>query len=399
MRAFRTFLFWTHLSIALLAALIILLMSVTGVLLTYERQMIAWSDAEFRSQVPAAEPSRLPIATVIERARASEAALREPGVSVLVAAEADAPVRLSVGPRRFYADAYSGQVLGEGGAGMRSFMSGLRDWHRWLAMSDGRSFAIARAITGWSNVIFAVLILSGLYLWMPKRWTWKHLRPVTLFAWRHQTGKARDFNWHNVIGLWTAIPLFIVVVSAVPISFPWGNALVYTIFGETPPAGRGSGGPAARAGDEDPAARQAARVAALDAIDARLATASQRVAGWRTISFRLPESPSDPVAFSLDRGDGGQPQLRSTLTLLAGSGEEVEYQAFGDLSRGRRLRSITRFAHTGEVLGIPGQTIAGIVSFGGIILVWTGVALAWRRFRAWIARRAAQPAMSRSSAA
>jgi len=46
-----------------------------------------------------------------------------------------------------------------------------------------------------------------------------------------------------------------------------------------------------------------------------------------------------------------------------------------------------RFAHTGEVLGLPGQTVAGLVSLGAAVLVWTGLALAWRRFRAWRGRR------------
>ena len=49
-------------------------------------------------------------------------------------------------------------------------------------------------------------------------------------------GKARDFNWHNVIGSWCAIPLFIVVLSALPISFGWFNSFVYRVVGETPPA-------------------------------------------------------------------------------------------------------------------------------------------------------------------
>jgi len=38
-----------------------------------------------------------------------------------------------------------------------------------------------------------------------------------------------------------------------------------------------------------------------------------------------------------------------------------------------------RFLHTGEALGITGQTIAGLVSFTSLIMVWTGLALAWRR--------------------
>jgi hypothetical protein len=48
---------------------------------------------------------------------------------------------------------------------------------------------------------------------------------------------------------------------------------------------------------------------------------------------------------------------------------------------------LLRFAHTGEVAGIVGQTVAGLVSAGGAFLVWTGLALAFRRFRVWAGRR------------
>ena len=111
------------------------------------------------------------------------------------------------------------------------------------------------------------------------------------------------------------------------------------------------------------------------------------MAGWRTINLRLPQSDSAPLAFAIDRGDGGQPHLRSTLTLDRKSGDVVSYEDFSTLSTGRRIRNVMRFAHTGEVLGIPGQTIAGLVSLGGVVLVWTGIALTLRRFFAWRGRR------------
>jgi uncharacterized iron-regulated membrane protein len=94
--------------------------------------------------------------------------------------------------------------------------------------------------------------------------------------------------------------------------------------------------------------------------------------------------------FTIDRGDGGQPHLRSTLTIDRNTAAVVRHETFSDLSLGRRIRNTMRFAHTGEVLGIPGQTVAGIVSAGGALLVWTGLALAWRRFRAWRSRRSRQ---------
>jgi uncharacterized iron-regulated membrane protein len=194
-------------------------------------------------------------------------------------------------------------------------------------------------------------------------------------------GKARDFNWHNVIGMWSAVPLFIVVVSAVPISFRWANDAVYHAVGEQPPAARGAG-----------AVREGGRQAPLQlaGLNGMWARAERQVPGWRTINLRLPQTNSAPLAFAIDRGDGGQPHLRSTLTLDRESGSVVSYEDFSTLSTGRRIRNVMRFAHTGEVLGIPGQTIAGLVSLGGVVLVWTGIALALRRFVAWRARRQAR---------
>jgi uncharacterized iron-regulated membrane protein len=102
--------------------------------------------------------------------------------------------------------------------------------------------------------------------------------------------------------------------------------------------------------------------------------------------------------FAIDRGDGGQPHLRTTLTLARRTGDVVSEETFADLTLGRRIRNVMRFAHTGEVLGIPGQTIAGVVSAGGAVLVWTGFALAWRRFRAWLRRAAiSSPAVPRTA--
>jgi len=39
------------------------------------------------------------------------------------------------------------------------------------------------------------------------------------------------------------------------------------------------------------------------------------------------------------------------------------------------------------VLGVVGQTIAGIVSLGAVFLVYTGLALTLRRFAKWMRRR------------
>ena len=72
---------------------------------------------------------------------------------------------------------------------------------------------------------------------------------------------------------------------------------------------------------------------------------------------------------------------------LAPNGDLVSYESFASQTPARRLRSIMRFAHTGEVLGFAGQTVAGLATAGGTVLVYTGIALAFRRLGAWWSRR------------
>ena len=103
------------------------------------------------------------------------------------------------------------------------------------------------------------------------------------------------------------------------------------------------------------------------------------------MTMRLGDSATAPVVISLDAGYGGQPQLRSTITIDRATSAVAKAETFDDLGPGRRARSWLRFVHTGEYYGLAGQTIAGIVSAGSAVLVYTGIALALRRL--WARRR------------
>ena len=112
----------------------------------------------------------------------------------------------------------------------------------------------------------------------------------------------------------------------------------------------------------------------------------------------MPTTDAAPVVFTIDQGTGGQPHKRGTLTLDRATGSVVKWEPFSSNSPGRRLRTILRFAHTGEVLGLPGQTIAGVASAGGAVLVYTGLALSLRRFLSWRRRRTGIDARQSSAA-
>jgi uncharacterized iron-regulated membrane protein len=376
----RRVLFWAHLTAGVCAGLVILTMSFTGVLLMYERQLIEWSDRAYRTAPPSDQATRLPIETLL--ARAVEQRPQQAPTAITLRADRSAPAAIAFGQTTLYQDVYSGRLVGEPTASVRRVMSEARAWHRWLSL-DGDGRAVGKAISGWSNLVFLFIVLSGMYLWIPRS-GWRGVRAVARFR-TGLRGKARDFNWHNVIGIWSAVPLAIIVATAAPISFPWANALVYRIAGEAPPA------PAAPAGrtNTSPRAENAPRAVSTDGLDGLWARAEQQIPGWRSINLRLAGAGEGPAVFTIDEGNGGQPQLRSTLSLNRKTGEVVRWEPFAAQTAGRRLRSWTRFTHTGEYYGLVGQTVAGIASAGAVVLVVTGLSLALRRAAGWRARRSA----------
>jgi uncharacterized iron-regulated membrane protein len=291
------------------------------------------------------------------------------------------------GTRTLYVNPYTGYVYGEGtGASVRAFFSAMTNWHRWLGRSVEHRNA-ARSVTAACNLGFLFLVVSGFFLWWPRVLTWVHIRRV--FWWRRGLRpKAREFNWHHVIGVWSAIPLAIIVSSGVVMSYPWANNLVYRLAGEAPPAPGSGRGAAPRAAAESAGGRRGradGRASnSLAGLDSPVERAEASHVDWQILTLRLPESSTAPVTFTVDRGDGGQPQLRATMTMDSGSGQIIRTEGFSDQTPGRRARSWLRFAHTGEAFGLGGQTVAGLASAGGTMLVYTGLSLAIRR---WAARR------------
>src|SRR6185437_7413848 len=115
----------------------------------------------------------------------------------------------------------------------------------WLG-TEGEGRAAARSITGACNLAFLWLALTGVYLWWPRSWTWRALKTSLVFSTRLR-GKARDWNWHNVIGFWSSSVLLVLTLTAAVMSYPWANDLLYTLTGGEPPPRAQAPGPVAQA--------------------------------------------------------------------------------------------------------------------------------------------------------
>lgn len=121
-------------------------------------------------------------------------------------------------------------------------------------------------------------------------------------------------------------------------------------------------------------------------LDTVMAHAAGSTAGWRQIQLRLPATEDAPLTASVSNGSS-RPDQRVQLTFDRATGSMTTVPGYASLDAARKIRAWVRPVHTGEVLGPIGQGIAALASAFAVVLVWTGIALAWRRFLRAVRRR------------
>jgi uncharacterized iron-regulated membrane protein/flavodoxin len=372
--------FWSHLLAGVIAGLVIFLMSFTGVILMYEHQMVEFAERDVRWVTPPSTNSqRKNLDDIVAVARAQNPEARP--TSIVLRGDPAASIAVGFGRDGVtYVDPYTGAVLGKGSK-LHDWFHDVIDWHRWLGM-EGEDRATGKAITGACNLAFFWLAISGVYLWWPRSWRWRGLKSSVVFN-SGLRGKARDWNWHNVIGFWSSGVLVVLTLTAAVMSYQWANDLLYTMTGSEPPPRTQAPSPAAQAQQRPERAeasetRGAKTLASLDSLAAR---AEQQAPGWIMMMMRLPPRGDGPMTVLIQEPQSPHIFARSQLTLDRATAEIVKWEPYAAASLGRKLRIWVRGLHTGEALGFAGQTVAGLASLGGCFLVWTGLAMAWRRFR------------------
>ena len=426
MRAVRKAIFWVHLAAGLLAGLVILVMALTGVVMSYERQIL---EANTGVTVKQGGTVQGPEALL-----AAHKDARPAPTGLTYANDPAKPAVVQFGRgKSVYVDPYSGASLGEGNVRLKKFFAWNLSVHRWLSL-EGANRNLCGNITGIANLVFLFLVVSGLWLWFPKRWTKNGLKAITRIQWRMK-GRARDWNWHNVFGFWACVPLFLIVVTGAMMSYSWASNLIYLAVGETPPPPRGQGGPpgggegggerapraegapaeggmAAEGGERrrgprpeggsgEGGERRGPRAeggmgerrgeggqrgegsaprgpVSLAGLDAGLAAVKAANPDWNTIQVSLPRAGT--AQFSVSGSHRGRPDLRKQLTVDLATAQITKSEGMENQSLGRRIRGWVRWVHTGEALGWVGQAISGLAAFSAVVLVYTGFALSWRRF-------------------
>ncbi len=395
----RAVVFRLHLTVAVAAGLVILMMAATGVILASEELVTGLAERRHRVTVPqAGEGERIAPEALVAAAEAWGAGAEPPfaATSIEYRAGPDAAVRVHAGrERRVFVDPYTGGVLGGGAVRLEGFFESVNAWHRWVSFPDS-AIRRGRAVTAATNLALLFLLLTGPILWVPRRITRRSVAEGLLFR-RGVEGVARALNWHYVIGIWSVVPLLMIAATGVVMSYPAVGDRVYPVVGGAISFGSLAAGPGVGQVGGEVADGQAATEAADQTADpalapraglaAALAATESGIPGWRAIVLTLPRPRDTEVRVEVRAGRSGQPQKAGVMTVDRRTGAALSWESFADATPSRRAQQFLRYAHTGEYWGLAGQVVAGLLAVGTVLMVWTGLSVALLMFRFWRQKR------------
>ncbi len=358
----RAFFLWLHRWVGLAAAILIVVLAGSGVLLVFENEIDRMLNPAITNVKPIG--ARLSVEELIASARQAFPKERVQNVGFPSDERQSVQVLLGTG-RRVHIDPYTGKILGNRALG-DSFVNKLRELHVRLlfppvtvAMGKGTRTTqnkVGSRIVGWATVVLLGISVTGIFVWFP-RMAWKlDLR----------TGWKRiNFDLHNLTGLYALVFAIVLAVTGIVMSFDAPKKWVYSAFPmqET----------------EEAPGVELQRGVKFIPVEGVLEAARKAFPGASISSLNLPTPPKWTYVVSMRFPDDSNAFGRSRVAVDPYTGEVVFKESSRDEQTAVRILRAMRTLHTGEIFGWPTRILAALASLMIVAQVVTGVIM-------WIVR-------------
>jgi uncharacterized iron-regulated membrane protein len=375
---------WLHLWLGLVTGLIMLVVCLTACIWVFHDEITGFIEPETKTPYQnkaVITPSRL--------IQISDSAFpgKKPNYATYQQGRA---IYLALGEGRagntiLRVDPYSGKVIKTEvqGKGETDFFRFILNGHRWLWLPHN----IGRPIVNYSTLIFVFILISGMVLWWPRKWTKAARDQSFKIKWK-ASFKRVNYDLHNVLGFYSLLFLTAIALTGMVYGIEWYSKGLYwvTSGGQTlPPFKRPKS-------DSLQLGRFYTPAQVMDKCWEQVAAAHPEAKGFY-YSFADTAKPSTGIAITVYPTTGKFYNNRSyafdqhTGQRIKGSTQaEVPYE---QASFAGKLRRMNYDIHVGSILGLPGKIMAFFAAFIGGSLPVTGF-LVW-----WGKRRKKKPAKSR----
>ncbi|GJD51022.1 hypothetical protein OPKNFCMD_3773 [Methylobacterium crusticola] len=389
-------LFQLHWFLGLTAGIVLMVLGVTGAMLTFADEIMAVLSPGIVTVAPRAEPRLTPDALL---ARVREAAPGRRVALLTLSGEPDRAARvrfaLEGGGRResTYVDPYDGRVLGPA-RGEAAFGVVLR-LHRWLTLpGDGNGYG--RPITGACLLALLYLALSGLYLRWPRRaGDWRvWLKPAL-----SRPGRPLYWSLHVVAGTWVLLVYLTIALTGLWWSYGWyRDGASYLLTGripraEEPPRAEASPGAEGNPGAERPPGRREGGHGAAVPLDPAFAAFVAATGDRYAEALLVPPREAGPaIRIRAVAPDAPHRQARDEWRIRA-DGTVESRDLYAARALGERLTGSVLALHEGRFFGLPGTLLFMLAALAMPLFGVTGLLLylGRRRGRRRAAVRAARP--------
>lgn len=229
---------------------------------------------------------------------------------------------------------------------------------------------IGRKVVGWLGWAMFISCATGLWLWWPRNGAF-----VKALRWRR--GPSKLLNLHHMVGFWICLPLAVVSLTGVYISFPQSSR---ALFGVAQPASQG--GPRGRS----PPPLERPKLSLQDA----LAKARTTTPGAAVTGISVPTTGRDP-AWKIQLRRAGEGESVTVAVSDATGAITSDRARSGGGGRPDPLSAWMRRVHDGADMGLVWQTIVVLTGLAPTLLSLTGLVM-------WLRRRARTRAIQRGHA-
>ncbi|MGF6850491.1 putative iron-regulated membrane protein [Chitinophaga sp. W3I9] len=233
-----------HLWLGLGAGIIVLIVSITGCLFVFQKEI---NDYYYR-EILYVTPQNTPFRPVSELKRTAQAVLGpdKPAMTITTYSRPDMAWEFMsykgndtaftyFGTLEHYesvlVNPYTGKVTGKIDY-KYNFFSIVKGIHWSLLLND----KYGQTIVGWSTLIFVVLMITGLIMWWPKKWNKANRDKSFKIKWKAGF-KRVNYDLHNVLGFYAMLIALVVAFTGMVWAFTWFQTTVYVVASRstTPP--------------------------------------------------------------------------------------------------------------------------------------------------------------------
>ena len=213
---------WLHLWLGLLSGIVVFIVSITGAIYTFKEEIRTLTESFQTVEVPEdatmLPPSQLKSAMqdTYDYPSVWGIQYRGAGKSAVVPYYSD-PSNYQVG----YVNPYTAEPL------HNQYLD--KDFFRFIIEGHYQLWMplwLGKPIVAYSTLIFVILLISGLVLWWPKRWSKRYVQKGLKISWK-SAWRRINYDLHNVVGFYCLLVALILALTGMVYGMSWFKDTVY----------------------------------------------------------------------------------------------------------------------------------------------------------------------------